>query len=263
MISDFTLPSNPAINIRMHEATVADALDFSETNDGMEEAVTTAFLDRVQDKACYSDPKTWTGEDRRFALFWYWLHTSEDTSPALTFRCSVCGEKHTVAIDLRCLVDGYKAIKGKAERDREFKGETITVRPLNGEALEAIELIYIDLVSTPAGSARANLLKARIKLMQLMHSVEFPGERDQENPLKWRENKLLGLTTREVASLFDIAESAKHEMVHGLSSEYDQGRLWLVTDPVNCQKETQGQTSREVGTRLRVPFRNYDYIPTL
>ena len=138
-IPEITLPSNPSVTIRLRETTVADAIDFAGVQEGMEEAVTSLFLERLQDKATFTDPKKWTGEDRRLALFWYWMHTTDEFDPALSFECSVCGENHTVAVDLRQIANNYKVIQGKAERDVEFEDGTVIVRPLSGKAWKQLK----------------------------------------------------------------------------------------------------------------------------
>ena len=69
MLCEFSLPSQPEKKIRLKEATVSDAIDFSGIDPDCEEQATTVFLERVQERDTYSDPRLWTGEDRRFALF--------------------------------------------------------------------------------------------------------------------------------------------------------------------------------------------------
>ena len=44
MLCEFTLPSNPERKVRLREATVADAIDFSSIDPDFEEEVTSLFL---------------------------------------------------------------------------------------------------------------------------------------------------------------------------------------------------------------------------
>ena len=60
-LPDFTLSSNPEITVRLREATVEDAIDFSELDPAFEEEATTVFLDRMQAPEKYTDPRCWTG----------------------------------------------------------------------------------------------------------------------------------------------------------------------------------------------------------
>lgn len=261
-IPEINLPSSPGIIVRLREATVADAIDFAGVQDGREEVVTSLFLDRLQDKATYTDPKKWTGEDRRLVLFWYWMHTTDDFNPALSFDCSVCGEAHTVAVDLRQISDKYKEIKGKAERDVDFEDEVVIVRPLSGENLEEIEMVRLELMeavdSEGAGSGNSKTLKARLRLLQFMLSVEFQEEKSKVDPRAFREKKLLAMGQDAFTTLVNKVESAIEEMEHGLLSVYKDGRIYLLTPPIQC---TKTEHVKEVGTQLRLPFRNNDYIP--
>ena len=263
-IPEITLPSNPSVTIRLRETTVADAIDFAGVQEGMEEAVTSLFLERLQDKATFTDPKKWTGEDRRLALFWYWMHTTDEFDPALSFECSVCGENHTVAVDLRQIANNYKVIQGKAERDVEFEDGTVIVRPLSGESLEKIEMVRLELMdaikSDGTGSGKAKTLKARISLLKFMHSLEFSEEKGEDDPIAFREKKILAMGQGAFIELADKVESAISEMEHGLPSLYEKGRIYLLTPSIPC---TKTKHEKEVGTQLRLPFRNSDYIPRI
>ena len=87
MIPHFTLPSKPSIKISLKEATVSDLLDFADVDPEHEEEVTTLFLNRLQDKGTFVDSLEWSCDDRRFALFWYWLHTTDDCDVVITYIC--------------------------------------------------------------------------------------------------------------------------------------------------------------------------------
>ena len=261
-IPDLNLASDPDTIVRMRTATVADSIDFSSVQTGMEESVTTLFLDRVQDKATYSNPKKWTGEDRRLMLFWYWLHTASDTKIALEFTCSVCGEKHIELVDMSLLADGYKPIKGKPERD--ILDGNVYVHPLLGVDLEKIESMRLALEAVMErdgiDSSEANKLNAKLHLYQILLSISFADEKGQKDPEGFREKKILSMDHIEFSKLAEEVAKATDDMEHGLESEYDNGRIFLLTPPVKCKKP---ENAKEDGTRLRLPFRNYDYIPRL
>lgn len=259
-LPDLNLPSNPDIVIRMREATVADSIDFAGVQEGLEETVTTLFLDRVQDKATYSNPKKWTGEDRRLALYWYWLHTAKDTSIPLTFDCSVCGESHTKLVDMMSIAEHYKRIKGKPERD--ILDGSVIVHPFNGEDLEAIEMKQMELLSVAKekgeNSGEAGLLNARLQLYQVVRCIRFKEETDKDDPVKFREKKIMGMGHTEFTHFSSEVFKAIGDMEHGLRSEYDNGVISLLVGPVKC---ADPEKEKEDGTLLRVRFRNYDYIP--
>lgn len=97
-LPDFTLSSNPEITVRLREATVEDAIDFSELDPAFEEEATTVFLDRMQAPEKYTDPRCWTAQDRRHALFMYRLHTEEYDSMPMAYFCTACQKEHAVSV---------------------------------------------------------------------------------------------------------------------------------------------------------------------
>lgn len=259
-IPEFNLPSNPALIVRLREATVSDAIDFSGVADQSEQVATSLFLDRVQyDKARWSDPKKWTGEDRVFALYWYWLHTEKDHEVALTFPCSVCGETHVQLVDFRTFADTYTNLQGKAERDIEFEGFKITVHPLTGEDLEELESrrIAVEVAEKKHGkdSGQAKQERTRLSLVEVVLSMEFSDE-PKDGGRAFREKRIEGFTVSQFEEFASKVFDARIDMAHGLESETVEGKITIITPPVPCPTNPQ-----EVGTRLRVPFRNSEYIP--
>lgn len=259
-LPDFSLPSNPKITIRLREATVSDAIDFSDIDEHHDEEVITLFLERVQDKALYSDPRDWTGPDRRFAIYWYGLHTMSDIEVPLSFPCPLCGEEHTVLIDLRRIANEYVSLAGKPERDIVFNGEPIVVHPLRGRDLEAIErmrLVYADAVDAHGeGSAQARVAMARIKVSQFMLSLQFPNAKDEHD--KYREQKIEETPFSEYEKLVSLVQKELIAMQHGLNIETKDGKTSLITYPVSCVNNPGKE-----GPRLRMTFRSDEYIPTL
>lgn len=261
-IPDFQLPSNPSITVRMREATVADAIDFSGVAEHMEENATSLFLERIQgDKAKYSDPKKWTGEDRRFALLWYWLHVEKDHDVPLIFDCSLCGKKHTELIDFRELSNGYLPINGKPERDFEYGGKKITVHPLCGSDLEELELLRLSVRSIEAeygaDSGKFRQGKTRLAVMELILSFRLSGE-PQEKPREFREKYIEGMTMAEFETFSSMVADSVLDMRHGLECEISDGKTFLISPPVSCPDHPL-----EVGPRLRIPFWTGDYIPSI
>ncbi len=260
-IPDFQLPSNKEIIVRMREATVSDAIDFSGLSEHMEEAATTLFLDRLQDKAKWTNPKDWTAEDRRFALFWYWLNTEKDHDIALTFDCPVCGEQHTQLINYRQFADTYKPIEGRPEREREFQGKKITVKPINGAGMEALETLrtVVSLSEAEHGkdSGQARQARTRLALTELVLMVRWEDE-PKENGQAIRERRIEQMTITDFQDFATTVYSALAEMKHGLDCEVTEGKVVLLSQPIKCPNRPQ-----EVGTRLRVPFRIDKYIPRI
>lgn len=252
-IPPFSLPSKPIRKIAMREATVADALDFCDVDPEMEEVIATFFLDRVQlPGEGFVSSKTWTADDRRLGLYWYWLHTTSDASAQFRYDCGYCGKNHSISYDMKKLADGYKTIAGKAEREFEFMGEPVVIRPLTGADMEALEQMRRQILPDMAPKD-SNTIHSRIRLMSLIRSLYFFSVGIDENRIEANEKKILSMTMTELDSLADISAIKMKEMDHGLESVIDDGRI-LLTIRVQC--DTSGSE-----TLLRVPFRSFVNIP--
>lgn len=255
---DFTLPSNSDITVRLREATVSDAIDFSDIDPGCEEESTTLFLERMQAREKYTDPRTWTGEDRRYALFMYLLNTTSDRGLAMTYSCSFCNREHTVDIAFSDIVSSYVSMDGKPFRDIVHEGHAILVHPLLGRDLEVLEKTRISIQYTENNSHNvARKKRAQLVMMRVLSSIDMPscaGNSEMERR-PHVEKFLLDMPASEFR-MFMIKVSTAHEaMRHGLAMEYDSdGRLVLLVPNVKCP-EGGGVTT------LRYPFRAGDYIP--
>jgi len=238
MIAPFTLPSNPSIKITLKEATVSDCLDFADLDPDHEEEVTTLFLNRLQDKATFVDCSTWTGEDRRFGLFWYWLHTTDDTEVAITYDCGYCGGTHTYLQDYRKLAEGYASITGLPEREFEFEDKRITVKPLVGTAMEALESLRMSVTGRRIYKELMNI--ERVALSTGIARTEIDG-----------------MKVKAFKELQELTETAMMDMSHGLESDQVDGQISLILPPHICPEVKEGKT------RVRVLFRADDWIPAL
>lgn len=249
----FSLASNPAKTITLREATVEECIDFAGVDRNHEEEITTIFLNRLQDKASFLDAKKWTADDRRLGIFWYWRHTARDLDFHIptSYPCQHCGEDHHYLADYRRLDEGYRQITGLPEREVEFKGEKLTVRPLNGEDMEALELLWLELriIREKHGeeSGKHGKKEAEIKLEEVCRAIG------------WTTEKAGTLNYREYAELTEKVNAAQAEMVHGLESVYEGGSLQICLPPHQCPNATD----KEAITRLWVTFRLVDYLPKI
>lgn len=275
MLCEFALPSNPAVNVRLREATVQDAIDFSAIDPNCEEEATSLFLERVQEKETYSDPRTWTGEDRRFALFVYHLNTTTYKSVPLTYTCSECGKQHTEDVPLVDIMNGYTPMQGKPFREFPHEGHNVIVRPLSGADLENIEKYRTDLEMTEArlandrlsneerhhieGEVRAK--RVRMAMYRVICCVDMPYLDDKGTPQS-RRAQVEGVIRDMDASIFKefMAKvmDALEDMRHGLRSSYENGQILLEIPDVKCQERPEVP-----GVTLRYPFRFGAVIPTL
>ena len=276
MLCEFELPSNPSRKVRLNEATVSDAMDFSAVKPEMEERCTTLFLNRVQDKDMYSDPKTWTGEDRRYALFQYYINTRRDKDIPLTWTCRRCGKVHTAGIPLIKILNDYTPIKGAAFREFPLNGHNVTVHPLLGSDLEYIEEFRYDLEvwkqrfvqgrdTLPSSEilrleSDLRMRQVRIDMLQVLCCLDMKYLDERGTPESRRravEETLLALPARDFYDLFNRMKEALEDMRHGLRTQYENGRYDIIIPDVPCE------TYPNEVEPLRYQFRASEVIPSI
>lgn len=277
MLCEFTLPSNPEIKTRLREATVAEAIDFSSIDSECEEEAASLFLEKVQEKETYTDPRQWTGEDRRYALFTYFVNTATHRHIPLTYVCSICGKKHTQDIELARILADYTPMSGKPFRDFTYDGHNIVVRPLTGADLEGLEKYRYDLliaeqrleesreklptqeVCRQEAAIRAS--RARMAMYRLICSLDMVWLDPQGTPKSRRplvEEYIKAMGVAEFSRMIEKVDNALVEMRHGLRSSYIDGRIVLEIPDVKCDEYPD-----QPGVLLRYPFRFGGIIPTI
>ena len=275
MLCEFSLPSQPEKKIRLKEATVSDAIDFSGIDPDCEEQATTVFLARVQERDTYSDPRLWTGEDRRFALFTYFVHTARDRSVPLKYTCGICDEEHTVDIKLARIMDTYTPIQGKAFREFVHYGHNVIVHPMLGRDLELLETYRYDLRLTEeklendgltASELRqlteeVRMKRVRMGLFRIMCCIDLPFLDANATPESRRpqvEEYIKQLPAGVFGEFFQNVQEKLREMRHGLKSALIDGRIYLQIPDVRCENVPDAP-----GVVLHYPFRPFSIIPTL
>lgn len=257
-IPDFTLPSNPEITVRLREATVEDAIDFSELDPALEEEATSVFLDRMQAKDKYSDPRLWTAQDRRYALFMYRLNTEDYDSIPMTYFCSACQQEHTVSIKYMDILEGYAPLEGKPLRDVVHEGHAVLVHPLVGRDLEILEKqrILMDEAHSEKERRRA---KAALALNRILFCIDIPHLKEGASELERRgdvKKYVLGMSPREFKEFAEKIDDALSSLRHGLPTSYRDGKVVMQTPMVYCP---EGKSSD--GVSLLYPFRAFNFIP--
>lgn len=275
MLCEFALPSNQDIVVRLREATVQDAIDFSAIDPDCEEEATSLFLERVQERETYSDPRTWTGEDRRYALFVYHVNTSTYKSVPLTYTCSICGKQHTQDVPNIDIMNSYTPMQGKPFREFPHEGHNVIVRPLTGADLEMVEKYRVDLERTEERLEAGNLTneeqrrieaeirakRVRMLMYRVICCVDMPYLDEQGTPQSRRgqvEGVVRGMDASIFKEFFAKVEEALAEMRHGLRSTYLNGQIVLEIPDVKCDERPDVP-----GVTIRYPFRFGAVIPTL
>lgn len=260
-IPEFPLPSDIQTVIRFRVPNVEDSMAIADLNPDLEEAATTAFLNNQQDKEKQGgkvfDSALWTGEDRRTALWWIYISTHEDTT--LPYRFTVNGEEHYVDLDLRDLGDTANTLSIAPvvpitfqAGDQEYKAK---VRPLNGRALEEIELTRIARAGHDENSGRYRTLSNRIAMQELIYSLSIEGEPDdQKEAEEYRYKLVMGMALEtDFRSLFAKVVEARRKLTHGLATSYKDG-VYLMIANVELQ-EGRGKEP------LMFPFQASNFLP--
>ena len=274
----FTLPSDPSKEIHLHEASVADAMEFTEIDPTYEEEAVTLFLNKVQDQDTFINSREWTGEDRRFALFTYYINTTNNESIILTFTYN--GLEQTQEVPISKILSTYKPLEGKAERDFAFNAKRIVVAPLKGADLERLEVkkAEADLMDAEyerlkeAGATLDQLNKlgreirkkrAKYFLARVSAHIDVPSLQEDGTKETRRaavEKFVTELTTQDFTDLFALVGKALEEMRHGLLSDYQNGRFVLIIPgiiPDNADSEVKD------GLTLSYPFQYSQVIPSV
>lgn len=268
ILPDFELPSDPSKTVRLREATVADAIDFSDINRECEEEATTLFLDRLQEKEKYSDPRLWTAEDRRFALFMYHLHTTTEKDYVLEWVCDTCTKdpkkpvKHAVAINLADIASEYTPIEGKPVRDVIHEGHAILVHPLLGKDAELLEKSRMNISLLEKSGEPARKERNQLTFLRLLCCMDIVGLDPDATPEERRpkvEEFITKMSISEFLAFRPKILSAMDSLKHGLRSTFVDGRIMLESPVVYCPEDT----AKERGLRLQFPFRTFEYIPVL
>lgn len=262
MFPPFALPSNPAKQAIIREATTAETLDFCDVLVEHEEALTTKFLNAIQDPASYTDSALWSADDRRLGLFWYWIHTVEDTYVDIDFTCPHCKASHNHVFDMRDIASGYQEIKGKAERELTFNARRLLVVPLDGNSMEMLEGMRMGLSVQESGTPQYSRLKADIKFAELQSQISFADdhEKSSHKRLASLNNWLLELTETHFHQLKNKVADLQADMAHGLPSKISDGKIMLQSPKHICPTLKGG---KEVTTELLLPFRDYIRIPRI
>lgn len=285
MLCEFTLPSNPEIKVRLREATVAEAIDFSSIHPECEEEATSLFLDKVQEKGeLHSNPREWTGEDRRYALFMYFLNTTTYSNIPLTYECSICGNVHTKDIELSTILDEYTPIQGPPYREFPLDGHNVIIRPLTGQDLEDIEKYRYDLHLTQNSFEELRITaqkqkkvlspdtikrfeteirakQVRLAMLQVLCRIDIPHLDPEGTPRTRRpkvEASVKAMGAEQFKEFMERVDNAMIDMRHGLRTTYIDGEIVLEIPDVRCDEEPELP-----GVLLRYPFRFASVIPTL
>lgn len=275
---EFQLPSDASRKITMREATVADAIDFSAVNPAREQEATTAFLNRLQDKASFYDSREWTVEDRVYALFFYNLSVTRDRSMPVTYICPVCGKRHTREVPFAAVVDTYRQMDGQPFREFPLEGRNVVVHPMRGADAESYERYTLDLgaaqeawTAEPADSPKKRELenavlqkRVRNQFFQLLAYIDMPGltpEGRTETEMQRRprvEEFLKGLPVASFQHVVDLTVEKLSEMKHGLDQVYEDGEFKLAVPGATCTDQEGAEPFP-----LHFSFRIGSLIPSL
>ncbi len=256
-MQEFTQPSNSGHKIYLQEATVSQAIQFSDVLDTHSESVTTRFLNTVQHPEHFSDSKDWTEGDRITALIWYYVHTSSDMNISLSYDCEYCNKRHTNNFDIRGLAKECQSLNGKGYREHKFKDKTIVFYPITGEGLEAVQNIRIQSKQHESMDTQRKMTIERV-----IRSFDFA---NRKLSIAERRDWINTLSVSDYRVFYQEYFSAQASMNHGVPYNHIGGVACLPAPSHPCinqyllSEETQGGAS----TRLHWPFLCSFFIPSI
>lgn len=265
MISEFKQPSNPANKIYLRQATVAEAMPFSDVSELHSEKMTTQFLNTIQLADRATDAKHWTEGDRLTALLWYWIHTAKEQSVSLSYSCQHCGQEHVNYFPFRTLFEGFGDLAGKPFREYDFKDRKVIFKPVTGEGLEACEEVRREIQDTDISTGKLIPLteqgKDQLTLERLLWSFNFLNEKDLDSRREW----VMNLTLNEYWELLDLMDEAAESMAHGIPHKWDEGDLCIYTPLHECIRKYELPEDKKEGavSRQLWPFLGCDYISSV
>ena len=261
-IPNFPLPSNINRVISFRIPNVQDCMALADMDPELDEVATTAFLNQQQDKEKQSgiiyDSIEWTGEDRRTALWWIFLATHTDTT--LSYKFNVNGQDRYIDVDLKGLGDTATTLSIDPKIAITFTASgteyNAFVSPLNGRALEDIEVTYNQRKNHKSGSVEYRKLSNKIAIQEIVYSLQIIGEpSDQEQAEEWRYQLIMSLSLdTEFRGLVAAIVAAKRRLRHGLMTSYSDGVYLLIT--------TAQLTEDEGEQPIMFPYQNRFFIPT-
>lgn len=266
MIPPFPLPSHMTTIVHFRVPNVEDGLTFCELEESQEESSTTQYLNHLQDlsKGELNDSSKWTGEDRRTALWWIFMATSELGTVPFSYECSTCGETHYHDIYMYDLMETAKAVPKLPvlKVDLAINGviHNAQVHPMNGEAIEEIELLRNERDEYEPQSLDWKRAANEMAINEMAHCLTIEGQpEDRDEATQWKVEKIKTMRLPvEFMSACSKVEKALRESRHGLLTKYVEGRFFLVAEVPECPTVVE-KGGKAVRTLL-LPFHHHDYI---
>lgn len=258
-IPTLNLPSGRG-KVIFRKSNVSDALEFSGSNPDFEEKLATEYLNALIVEADDKNTLNWTAEDRMTALWFIYINTMPQSTIAYRYQCKHCGNEHIEDVDLTMLddeitqLDELPTIKSNAK----FNGRSIEffIKPLNGRAMEDLELLSIGLDELEEQQA----VKQRniIQLTSYAHRISFTDEPEEFlKAFDLRVERIKSMSFDEYVRFVVILNNHVDDLRHGLHTNMFDGQLSLVSPPLACQ------VKESLSTRLNMRFRSGNFIPAL
>mgnify|MGYP005991548919 CR=1 FL=1 len=273
----FTLPSCAKKQYVFKEPTVADCVEFSGLQEIREEALTSVYLSHLLEGD--GDPRDWTAEDRRTALWWIWVHINTESEDAtklkFDYHCPHCEKEHATKVDLVELDEGLVMLDKLPEKTGcvpyEGKELEFKIKPLTGHDLEAIEELRVERSYLDNEVSEFAQLSAKIRTMELAGCIEFLDEDNQDKPvserIEARLNRIMSFPKervfRPIAQQVMLHLASAH---HGLDCIYEEGSVKLISPPNRCLNYEAPEGAKEgavPSTVLHLDFRPNNFIPAV
>lgn len=261
MIPPFAMPTKQSNVILFDVPTVQVCIDYAELSPDMEQEIATGYLDRLNSAYDGSDPSAsslyWTMQDRKAALYWIFLYVSDDTVMSTAYKCR-CDETHAVEFDLQDLAEQVTIGEiNKTEVYRTSDDIDFYITPLFGWAEQHLEemRLHIDGEATAQQKAEIKVMRALLQVLPVEATDKSPKELiDHLIELKER------ITIADYKKLSNNIQTYNKKHSFGLQLNVNSvGEVELLAPVFDCTNENE-EVRANIKTRLRIPFRSYDYI---
>ena len=162
MKNKLRIPSRKC-EVVFREPTVQDSIDLASIHPDHEEQAVSWWLNTLQDGKKKLPAEEMTQEDRQCCLLLTFFMTQSDTARRVTYDCQFYGKSHPMIVDYAEL-----ATVGLEEKDEvpsvELLDGEFTMRPLDGQALEELEMERLGNPTIKQEQIRLSVVAKRLSL---------------------------------------------------------------------------------------------------
>ncbi|GAL07950.1 hypothetical protein JCM19237_330 [Photobacterium aphoticum] len=179
----------------------------------------------------------------------------------MPYQFTVDGKEVNIDIDLRELGNTSSVLSIAPEVPIEFEvnGRKLNAKvvPLNGHAMEAIEMARVSRSNHEPNSVPYRKLSNRIAMLEMTHGMRIDGEPPLLEPaIEYRGKLIMEMEIdTEFRAFFAAMTAARRKLTHGLATVYKDGVYLLVT----MRELAEGKGEQPI----MFPFQANNFLPAI